>query len=392
MKIVYIVTRANPIGGVQIHIRDLSKALQLRGHHATVVTGGTGPLVEQLAAQGTPTVILKHLILPINPVRDFLALREIRAALKRLRPDLVAVHSSKAGVLGRLAARSLGFPVLLTAHGWNFTPGIPPIQAAAYLRIERLVGQLADRIITVSEFDRALAIKSGITTSDRIVAVHNGMPDVPPELRSDPGRSPPRLVMIARFGAQKDHPTLFRALAGLQHYQWTLDLVGDGPLLEQMRSLSKELGIAERLRFLGQRMDVAQILAQSQVSILTSNWEGFPRSILEAMRAGLPVVASEVGGIGEAIQDGESGYVVPRGNVDLVRERLGRLLGDSDLRVQLGKNGRQRYEDRFTLGRCFTKTLQVYLEIIAQHTSNGASAPLPHFAASDLPIRHQDTG
>jgi glycosyltransferase involved in cell wall biosynthesis len=375
MKIVYVVTRADPIGGVQIHLRDLTRALQAQGHSPTVVTGGTGPLVDQLRAQNTPTISLRHLILPINPARDLLALAEIRATLKDLRPDLVAVHSSKAGILGRIAAKSLGLPVLLTAHGWNFTPGIPPLQAAFYRQIERLAGPLASKIITVSEFDRRLAMNAGIATGDRIVAVHNGMPDVAPQLRAEPGRSPARLVMVARFGTQKDHPTLLRALAGLQQHPWTLDLVGNGPLLSQMRSLATELGISERIRFLGQRLDVDQILAGAQISLLTTNWEGFPRSILEAMRAGLPVVASSVGGIDEAIQDDHTGYVVPRGNVDLLRDRLTRLLTEPSLRVRFGANGRRRYEEHFTLERCVTNTLVVYHKILEEQNGRDILGP-----------------
>lgn len=364
MKIVYVVTRADPIGGVQIHLRDLTRALHARGHSAIVVTGGTGPFVDQLRAQGIPTIILRHLTLPISPWRDPLAFREIRAVLKESKPDLVAVHSSKAGVLGRLAARSLGLPVLLTAHGWNFTPGIAPFQAAVYRHIERLVGPLASKIITVSEFDRQLAIEAGITTQDRIVAVHNGMRDVPPSLRADPTRNPPGLVMVARFSPQKDHPTLLRALGSMQEYPWTLDLVGDGPRMSEIVSLAAELGIKDRIRFLGQRLDVEQILARAQIGLLTTNWEGFPRSILEMMRAGLPVVATAVSGIGEAVRDGETGYLIPRNDVHLLRERLARLLGDSALRMRLGAGGRRRYEEHFTLDQLVNNTIAVYQEII----------------------------
>jgi glycosyltransferase involved in cell wall biosynthesis len=234
-----------------------------------------------------------------------------------------------------------------------------------YRRIERLVGPFTSKIITVSEFDRRLALEAGLVAEDRVVTVHNGMPDVPLRLRADPGRTPVRLVMVARFEPQKDHPTLLRALAGLQEHAWELDLIGDGPLMGEMRSLAATLGIGNRVRFLGQRMDVDQILATAQVGLLVTNWEGFPRSILEAMRAGLPVVASSVGGIDESVGNEESGYLVPRGGVELLRDRIGRLLTDPTLRVRLGAGGRTRYEQHFTLGRFVTKTLAVYRGILA---------------------------
>jgi glycosyltransferase involved in cell wall biosynthesis len=365
VKIAYIVTRADPIGGAQIHVRDLAAAVQAQGHSPTVMTSGRGPFVDALRMQGTPTVLLEHLSVPIGPVRDLRALREIHRVLKDLRPDLLAAHSSKAGILGRLAGRSLRIPVVFTVHGWAFTPGIPAIRRAIYRRIERFVGPFASRIITVSEFDRRLALEAGISSRERVVTVHNGMPDVAPHLRADPGGSPVRLIMVARFGAQKDHPTLLRALAGLQDHAWELDLIGEGPLMAQTESLAATLGIGSRVRFLGQRMDVAEKLANAQVSLLVSNWEGFPLSILESMRAGLPVVASSVGGVEESVRDGETGYVVPRGDTEVLRERIGRLLADPALRVRLGTEGRACYERHFTLSHSVTETLAVYRDVLA---------------------------
>ena len=126
-----------------------------------------------------------------------------------------------------------------------------------------------------------------------------------------------------------------------------------------------ELGLADRVRFWGQRMDVAERLANAQVAVLITNWEGFPRSILEAMRAGLPVVSSAVGGIAESVLDGESGFVVPQGDVDALRERLKQLLIDPGLRARMGRSGRERYEQHFTLAHTVEKTLAVYRDITA---------------------------
>ena len=364
MKIAYLVTRAEPIGGAQIHVRDLATAVREQGHTPTVLTGGTGSFVDSLRERGVPVMVLRHLAVPIGPVRDVRALAEIRAALKDLRPDLLTTHSSKAGILGRIAGRTLGIPVVFTAHGWAFTPGIPGGHAAIYRRIERLAGPLASRIITVSEFDRRLALGAGIAREDRLVTVHNGMPDVSPRLRADPGRTPVRLVMVARFEAQKDHPTLLEALGGLTQHAWSLDLIGNGPLMSDMEALADRLGLGERVRFLGQRMDVHDLLAQSQVSLLVTNWEGFPLSILESMRAGLPVIASSVGGIDEAVVEGQTGYVVPRQGVEQLRARIHQLLVDPALRTRFGASGRSRYERHFTLDHAATKTLAVYQDVV----------------------------
>ncbi len=372
MRITYLVTTASPIGGAQIHVRDLAAALAAQGHTPSVITSGSGPFIEDLQRLGIPVRVLRHLGVPIRPLRDLRALREVRAALTALRPELVATHSSKAGILGRLAGRSLQVPVVFTVHGWAFTPGVPPGPAAVYRRVERLVGPLARKIITVSEFDRQLGLAAGIAGADRLVTVHNGIPDVPVRLRADPGRTPVRMVMVARFGAQKDHSTLLRALAHLQAHTWELDLIGDGPGRGDTEALAARLGLTGRVRFLGQRTDVDQLLAQAQVSLLVTNWEGLPLSILEAMRAGLPVVASSVGGIGESVCDQETGYLVPRGDVERLRDRIERLLASPALRTRMGENGRTRFEQDFTLDHSVSRTLAVYREVLGQRSLEDA--------------------
>lgn len=348
-----------------MHVRDLASALLSRGHQPLVLTGGSGPYTEALRAAGVQTFTLSNLAAPIHPFRDLRAFQEIRTLLRRLRPDLVSTHSSKAGVLGRVAARTLGIPVIFTAHGWAFTPGVPSREAARYRWIERLAAPLASRIITVSDFDRQLALARGVAPSRKVVTVHNGMPDVGPEFRADPARSPARLAMVARFEPQKDHTTLLHALAGLRHEPWHLDLIGDGPLLSEAQALTRHLGLVDRIQFWGQRMDVEARLAQAQVALLITNWEGFPRSILEAMRAGLPVVSSAVGGIAESVRNGETGFTVPQGDVESLRQRLKELLDDPGLRLRMGRSGRELYERNFTLTHTVERTLAIYAEVAA---------------------------
>jgi glycosyltransferase involved in cell wall biosynthesis len=363
MRIAYIVTRAIPVGGAQVHVRDLSLALLKRGHQPTVITSGTGDYMEGLRAAGVPTMSV-DMEVPISPFRDLGALKDLRQALKRLRPDLVSTHSAKAGILGRLAARSLGLPVIFTAHGWAFTDGIPAPRARMYSWIEWLATPLASKIITVSDYDRRLAILRRVAPSEKLITIHNGMPDIPVEHRADPSRSPVRMVMIARFEPQKDHPTLLHALAGLRTEQWHLDLIGDGPLLAQARELSSRLGLSDRVQFWGQRKDVAARLAEAQLALLITKWEGFPRSILEAMRAGLPVIASSVGGVSESVRDGETGFTIGRGDIHGLQQRLKQLLSDPDARTRMGQRARKTYEHEFTLEHTVQRTLSVYHDLI----------------------------
>lgn len=364
MKIVHIITRSDNVGGAQIHVRDLSVAAREQGHDVTVLTGGTGPFTEDLSEHGIPWVSIPKLGRPIHPINDGLALIQIRKALRRLQPAVTSTHSSKAGLLGRLAAWSLGRTVIFTAHGWAFHPILPNRQALAYRYLETLGARFASRIITVSEFDRQLAIRSRVAPADKLVRVHNGIPDIPAALRASANGGVPRLIMVARFEEPKDHRTLFQAMSGLRDRAWQLDLIGDGPLLSEAESQSAALGISDRVRFWGSRRDVAERLAGSEVFLLLSEREGFPLSILEAMRAGLPVIASAVGGIPEAVEDGVTGFLVPPRDPETLRDRVERLLTDPALRRRLGADGRKRYEQEFTLNHSFSETLQVYLDAI----------------------------
>lgn len=364
MKIAFLVTRADPIGGAQIHVRDLAAELRRQGHSPTVLLSGSGPFIDDLRARGIPVIVLRHLLNPIRPYHDIQALREIVSTIKELSPDLITAHGAKVGILGRLAARHLRLPLIVTVHGWACAPGTPRVQAAVSRGLERTIGALASKVITVSEFDRQFGLRAKLVTDRRVVTVHNGMPDIPVALRADPSRSPAKLIMIARFEPQKDQATLLRALGGLRHHQWELDLVGDGPLRQEMEALASSLGIRERVHFLGQRRDVDRLLAEAHISVLASNWEGFPLSILEAMRAGLPIVASNVGGVAEAVENNETGYVVPRGDVESLRARAADLLDSPALRSRLGAAGRWRYEEHFTLGRLVAKTLAVYGDVL----------------------------
>lgn len=139
--------------------------------------------------------------------------------------------------------------------------------------------------------------------------------------------------------------------------------------MPEVRALAERLGLGERVRFLGKRLDVDRILADAQVFVLASNWEGLPLSVLEAMRAGLPVVASDVGGVREAVLEGRTGYLVPRGDEGLLRERLALLLQDPHLRVALGSEGRRRYETHFTLERMLSQVWATYEELLAGGSS-----------------------
>lgn len=360
MRILFVVTRTDIVGGSQVHVRDLASALVERGHEVDVAAGGTGPFARDLADRDVRFHPLRRLTRKVRPVRDAFALREMRALLRRLRPDLVSLHTAKAGALGRLAARAEGIPALYTPHGWPFAEGVSARRALAYRWIERWLARGGEPLVGVCEAERNLALRHHVGHASQHVVIHNGMPDVPASLRADPGRQPPRLVTVARFEEQKDHATLFSALGPLRGQGWSLDLVGDGSLRPALEAQVRALGLDEHVRFLGARSDVAQFLASAQAFLLISRWEGFPRSILEAMRAGLPIIASDVGGVREAVANDCSGLLVPRGGVSALGQALTRLVANRALRVRYGQEGRRRYEASFRFERMLEDTLALY--------------------------------
>ena len=363
MHVAMLFARSDVIGGASVHVRDLSAALRRRDMEATVLVGGDGPFAADLAAHDVPRTMLAHLTRELEPANDLRALAEVTAELRRLKPDVLACHSAKAGVVGRIAARRLQIPAVYNPHGWSFAPGVPAHQARLYRFLERAASRLPGTIIDVCEHDRRLALRCGVGQQHQHVVIHNGIPDVDPSLRADPRRDPPHLVMVARFEPQKDPVTLLRALARLRDRPWTAEIVGDGPHRHHSMALAAELGISDRVAFPGACGDVPQRLARAQAFVLTSRWEGFPLTVLEAMRAGLPVVASDVGGVGEAFEPGLSGLLVPPGDVAAVERELGDLIEDVSSRVAVGQRARRRYEERFVEDHMLDRTAALYREL-----------------------------
>lgn len=362
MKIAYLLTRMDELGGEQIHVRDMSLWMKAQGHEVMVLTGSFGKITDFLGNQGIAIHEIPDLEHSIDPSKNWKAFTQIRNILERVRPDILSCHSAKAGWLGRFAARVTKVPVLFTAHGWSFTDRVPFVKRNIYKILEKIAGFFSDHIIAVSQHDYELALKAGITTPGKITMIHNGMPQQPEILRTIKD-GPTRLIMVARIGPQKDHETLFRALVELKDLSWTLDIIGGGDDTE-LRDLAIDLNLDDRILFRGEQHDVAEILQKdADLYLLISKWEGFPRSILEAMRSSLPVIASNVGGVKEAVLKGQTGYLAPQGDIQQLSYILRLVIPDKALQIQLGQAGRQRYEQNFTFNAMALKTRAVYSSV-----------------------------
>ncbi len=368
MKIAYVITRADAVGGASIHVRDLAREMLARGHQTMVFLGGAGPVVEQLRAAGVPYRSLEFLARSIRPVRDLKAYLELTRALADFAPDLVSTHTAKAGWIGRAACARLRLPAIYTPHGWPAGDRFPPLKARVFAMAERAAARWTRVIVCVCEYERQLALAKRLARAEQLCVVHNGVRDVALEMRATPEAAPVRIISVARLEAPKDHATLVDALARLGGLDWRLDLVGDGPLEASIRARCQAAGIADRVNFLGYCEEPAALLARAQVFVLSSRSEAFPRSVLEAMRAGLAVVASDVGGIGEAMDNGRNGILVPRGDAQALSEALGGLIKDADRRRRLGTAARLDFEARFRLDAMVERTAGIY-EAVLRHVA-----------------------
>jgi len=360
LRIAYLITNSE-IGGAQSHVADLVQAAPADAD-ILLLAGGDGPLLDIARRAGAQVIRLARLDNALSPLRAVGALRELLQALKQARPDLIHAHSAKAGALGRIAGALLGIPVVYTVHGFAFKPQAPARQRLAARVAEWLLAPLTSRLICVAEAEQRLAQALPIP-APRIAVIPNGIADT--GVRASPADPMRRIVMVARFAAPKRPDILIRAFAHANLPDCELVLAGDGPQRAAMEALAAQLAPG-RVTFPGNVADIAGLLASAQVFVLASDHEGFPLSVLEAMRAGLPVIASDLPGIREQIEDPRHGLLVAGNDTNAFSAALVRLAGDGALRTELGIAARRRWEQCYGLDRMTEATWQVYRDALAR--------------------------
>lgn len=335
-------------GGAQTHLLSLCQALAPRTRFVAVVGGPArrSALGDELQSLGTPVCWVPQLGNSLSPLQLFAAVRALLQVVREHRPDIIHAHSAVAGVVARIAGYIAGTPVIYTVHGFGFKPEAPLLQRLAAWLAESALAPFTRHMICVSEHERQLAGRLPIPPRNLCV-ITNAVADTPERARPD--QQPMRVMMVARLARPKRHDLLLQALFLLRQrlgQEVPVAMVGGGPDLAVHRALALELGL-QRVTFTGDVTDVAQRLAMHSVFVLLSDHEGLPISIIEAMRAGLAIVASDLPGIRELLTHGIDGLLVPNNPV-LLADTLQSLAADPALRTRLGKAARLRYEDRFT--------------------------------------------
>ena len=361
-KVLLLITLAE-VGGAQTYVASLLPALAER-FDVAVAAHGLGPLRIAAEEAGARFIPLEHVRRPVRPWRDLAGFLELVRLLRRERPDIVHVNSSKAGLLGRFAASVVGVPIrIFTVHGWAFAAH-SGLAAAFYRWADRLARPLTTVTVCVSEHDRSTGIRAGTCTAEGAVVIRNGIfLGGAPRARHE--RARPLLVSVGRLKAPKDFVTLARALALLPAGSFEAVVVGDGPDRPALEAELRRLGLEDSVQLAGERPDVPDLLAAADVFVLSSRSEGLPVSVLEAMAAELPVVASSVGGLPELVVDGETGFLVAPGDANELASALRRLIEDRDLRRRLGAVGLVRAQTRFNLNASQRAHLELYAAELA---------------------------
>lgn len=352
------------VGGAQIHVKDIAHGQEKIGHTIYLVAGGNACNHDVFEKDKCNIIYSNYLIRSPHLISDIKAVIEIRKILKEIRPDVIATHSSKAGVIGRIAGWTLNIPTIFTAHGWAFTDGVHKKIKWFYILIEMAIGLISDGVIAVSKYDEQLALKYKVVPRRKIITIHNGVHDIQVNNKVKYVDRVPKIIMVARFAPPKKQLQLLEALNRIRNISWEMYFAGEGVQLEEAKNFVKHADLKNRVHFLGNRDDINDLLNKSHIFVLLSEWEGLPLSILEAMRCGLPIIASDVGGVKEAVLQSVNGYVIPRNDASDLIDKLTILLTNSELRLEMGNKSRLLYEDNFTYDRMLEETLYYYEKVI----------------------------
>jgi glycosyltransferase involved in cell wall biosynthesis len=382
MHVCHVITRLI-IGGAQENTLLTCEGLHARGRRVTLVTGPTtgpeGSLVERARQGGYELIEVPDLVRSIHPWLDLQALAELKDLFRRLRPDIVHTHSSKAGIIARQAAWEAGVRhIVHTIHGMSFNrTQVGPVRSF-YAWLERNAARKTDAIVTVADAMIEQSLAAGVGRREQFTTVYSGMETE----RFDPGRYD-RVAVRSRWGIGDDGVVvgaiarLFRkkgyeqlipimaraaALEPRLRFVW----VGDGAQREQYEAQLRTLGLRERTTLTGlvRPEQVPEQLAGFDILAHASQWEGLPRGVVQALLMEVPAVAFEIDGTPEVIEDGVTGRIVPLGDIGGFAQRIVELAGDGKRRAEMGRIGREKCLARFNAGTMVEQLDALYSKLM----------------------------
>jgi glycosyltransferase involved in cell wall biosynthesis len=375
------------MGGPALHVSYLSAGLEDRGYETTLVAGNVGQGEQSMAyvaaELGVPVVTIPHLHREISPVRDLLATVRLAQLIRAERPAILHTHTAKAGAVGRIAALLAGRArpriIVHTFHGHVLRGYFGRFWTGVFRLLERTLARITDALVAVSPEVRDELVALGVAPASKFRVIRLGIElgeRVPPdgtagaETRRVMGIPDERFLVgwIGRMTAVKRTDVLLREFKALRDggVDAVLCMVGDGPDRRAVEELAGELGIVRHCLFPGYQEEVGPFFAAFDVFVLPSGNEGTPVTAIEALASGCPVVATRVGGVPDVVADGEDGFLVAPAAVGELADRLARLARDPALRARMGAAGRERMQERYSVGRLIDDVDRLYRDLLVE--------------------------
>jgi len=392
IRVCRIIGRLN-IGGPAIHAILLTRGLRARGYETLLVAGREGPRegsLRDLAVQkGVEPLFLPEMGREVRPGRDLVALFRLLRLFRQHKPEIVHTHTAKAGALGRVAAKLAGIPIIIhTFHGHTFDGYFSRGMARVFLAIERRLAAVTTKILTVSEGQRRALLRLRIGSPESVVVMPLGL-ELDGLLRSDRRRGEirrrlgasaeaPLIGVIARLVTIKDLSTFLKAASALHRSRPDVRflIVGDGELRSRLEQEAHALGLDESAHFLGWQRDLEPIYADLDLVALSSLNEGTPVSLIEGMASGLPVVATEVGGVPDLVEHGKTGLLVPPNDSEALSTAMETLLGDPERRREMGRLGREAVYPKYSDAALVDRMDRLYASLLQAGLATRRSAHL----------------
>ncbi len=373
LNVLHIITKLE-LGGAQKSALYILGLLNKDRYDLSLVSSNKGILIpDALSIPEMNVSFLPTLKRPIDPIRDFITLIRLARFIKNKKFDIVHTHSSKAGILGRWAAKLAGVPMILhTVHGWGFHHRQNPLTRRLFIYLERITAKITHRLIAVSQSDIKKGLQARIGHKDKYTLLRYGIPlqeftdcqvDIKKKKEELGLKTDSKVVgMVACSKPQKAPEDFLKAavLVKKDFPEAKFLLVGDGALRRKLEGLRKRFALEKDVIFTGWRRDIPQILSILDVFVLTSLWEGSPIVLLEAMASAVPIVATSTGGAQEIIRNGINGFLVPPGNIRTMTQRVATLLGNKVLARKMGQEGRRLFDPSFEVEHMVKQVDRLY--------------------------------
>lgn len=379
MRVTHIITRLIVGGAQENTLATVAGLRRIPGLEVHLISGPTTGPEGSLEAEVPDLTIVPELVRPIHPLKDLQAVRKLETILLQQKPDVVHTHSGKAGILGRLAARRAGVPVIIhTIHGPSFGKFQNAPANFVFRSAEKIAARATTHFIVVADAMKEQYLAAGIGRPEQYTKIFSGFPLEPflaaqndLALRASLGITPGDLVIgkIARLFKLKGHDDLFAVAPELVRQNPAIKflLIGDGPWRRRFENLAGTLGLKKQFIFTGlvRPDEVPQYTGIMDALVHLSLREGLPRALPQAMAAAKPVVAYDCDGAREACRDGETGFLIQPGDRASLKNRLLQLAGDSELGKKMGQTGRQFARENFSVEKMVRDIYHLYMKLAA---------------------------